>query len=128
MFAQQYQIVFVYQLNLKQKTNKHNDMKEVIEELNKKFHYYCDIERDYQIAMDALAELEFDNKQTVIDGLRQRRNKADKTMKNYYRAVQALQKVCPHKLEDGRSAFYDTGNDSHYDYETCKICGFKMGT
>lgn len=98
-------------------------MKEVIEELDKKFKEYCDIERDYQAAMDALSHLEFNNKIVVIDDLRQRRNATDEKMKEYYQAILALRKVCPHKLPDGNSAYRYTGNDSHYDYEKCIICG-----
>jgi hypothetical protein len=101
-------------------------MKNVIETLNKNFHYYCNLERDYQKAMDDLAELEFDNKRDVIDDLRQKRNDADKKMKDYFQAVNALRKVCTHKNPDGTSAFKDADNDSHYDYEKCKICGLEI--
>ncbi len=101
-------------------------MKEVIDELNKKFNEYCNLERDYQAAMDALAKLEFNNKQAAIDDLRQRRNAADERMKEFYQAVQALRKVCPHMLSNGLSAFDKARNIDNYTVETCSICGYEL--
>ena len=97
-------------------------MKEVIDNLNKKFHEFCDIERDYQAAMNALSHLEFDNKQAVIDDLRQRRNKADEKMKEYFQAVNALRKVCTHTLPNGESAFTNLTENT----DICSICGHEL--
>ena len=94
-------------------------MKNFIDSLNKNFHKYCDIEMDYQKAMDILAKIEFCHKQTVIDDLRRRRNDADKKMHEYYNAIVALQKICAHTDSNGNSAFKKY-SDKH---EKCEICG-----
>jgi glutamine synthetase adenylyltransferase len=101
-------------------------MKEVIEELNKKFNEYCNLEQDYQKAMDALAKLEFNNKTNVIDDIRQRRNEADEKMKEYYNAVIALRKVCTHMLPNNFSAFVSAGKSDEYTIEVCSICGTEL--
>jgi hypothetical protein len=101
-------------------------MKEIIDELNKKFHEYCNLMQDYQKAMDDLAKLEFDNKQKTIDDLRQRRNAADEKMKEYYNAVQALRKVCPHTLPNGFCAFVSAGQNDEYTIEVCSVCGYEL--
>jgi hypothetical protein len=97
-------------------------MKEVIDNLNKKFHEFCNLEQDYQKAMDALVKLEFDNKQAVIDDLRQRRNKADEKMKEYFQAVNALRKVCTHMLPNNFPAFENLNEN----VEVCSICGYEL--
>jgi hypothetical protein len=97
-------------------------MKKVIEELNKKFHEYCNLMQDYQLAMDGLVKLEFNNKQIVIDDIRQRRNKADEKMKEYYQAIQALRKVCPHMLPNNYPAFETVSEN----FEVCSICGYEL--
>jgi len=97
------------------------EFKKIVEELNKKFHEYCNLMQDYQSAMDSLAKLEFDNKQKTIDDLRQRRNAADEKMKEYFQAVIAVRKVCTHTLPNGFCSFETAG-----EYEVCSICGFEI--
>ncbi len=99
-------------------------MKNFIDSLNKGFHKYCDIEMDYQKAMDILAKIEFCHKQTIIDELRGRRNDADKKMHEYYNAIVALQKICTHIDSNCNSAFKKSG-DTH---EKCEICGAEKTT
>lgn len=38
------------------------------------------------------------------------------------RAINALQDVCEHKLDDGECAFVKTGRDSHKTYYKCSVC------
>jgi uncharacterized coiled-coil DUF342 family protein len=103
-------------------------MKEIIDELEKKFKEYCNLENDYQKAMDMLAHLDFDNKSNVIDDLREKRNNVDTRMHEYFNAIQALRKVCPHTNSEGGTAFHHSGHDSHYSYEKCGICGEERKT
>lgn len=37
-------------------------------------------------------------------------------------AINALQNVCEHKLDDGECAFVKTGRDSHKTYYECSVC------
>lgn len=37
-------------------------------------------------------------------------------------AITSLQKICPHKYEDGSDAFEYQGHDSHKDYYECALC------
>ena len=97
-------------------------MKEYIESLKKSFQKYCNLIQEYQTAMDALVHLEFDNKQQVIDDIRQRRNKADEKMKDYFNAIRALQKICTHTLSNNSSAFEKITED----LEVCSICGYEL--
>ncbi len=97
-------------------------MKKVIEELNKKFHEYCNLEQDYNNAINAIAKLSYvPTKEAIINDLRKERDKADEKMKEYFNAINALRKVCKHVLPDGYPAF-ETVNEN---LEVCSICGYK---
>lgn len=98
------------------------EFKNIIKELDKKFNEYCNIERDYQTAMDSLARLDFEKKREVIDTLRQERNNADNKMKEYYQAIIALRKVCTHMLPNNFPAFKTVGEN----LEVCSICGYEL--
>jgi hypothetical protein len=101
-------------------------MKETINELNKKFEILSTQSLNLIKAMDALALIKFEDtekKRTMIDELRQMEHKIGKERQNVIDAISALQKVCTHTHPDGKSAFISSGNDSHYSYEKCSICG-----
>ena len=97
-------------------------MKEIIDELNKKFNEYRTLVDYIQDVMDKMAKLEFANKREAIDGIRKIRNDADEKMKNYHQAVLALRKVCPHMLPNNFPAFETISED----LEVCSICGYEL--
>ena len=98
-------------------------MKEIIDELNKKFHEYCDLELDYQNAINAITKLPYvPTKEAIINDLRKERDKVDEKMKEYSNAINTLRKVCKHVLPDGFPAF-ETINEN---LEVCSICGYEF--
>lgn len=101
-------------------------MKKTIEELNRNFAKYRGLSIDHKKAIDSLATLEIENKSSVIDELRKKAKAAEDKAMEFMHAVAALQKVCTHNNPDGTSAFRSSGNDSHYSYEKCEICGYEI--
>ncbi len=104
-------------------------MKETVAELGKKLKELSSTSTNFIKAMDALALIKFEDtekKRTMIDELRQMEYKVGKERQNVIDAISALQKCCTHKNPDGTSAFRDSGNDSHYSYEKCEICGYEQ--
>jgi len=108
------------------KTESIMGMKEIIDELNKKFNDHANLVRDYQEVMDKMARLEFENKSVVIDEFRKKRNAADEKMKEYHQAVIALRKVCTHMLPNNFCAFVSAGQTDEYTIEVCSICGTEL--
>ena len=103
-------------------------MIKVIEELKKKLEILSEQCTNFVKAMDSLALIKFDNpekKRKMIEDVRQMYQKAEEHRQLVIDAIGALQKVCDHKYPDGKSAFRDSGNDSHYSYEKCEICGYQ---
>ncbi len=101
-------------------------MKETVKELERKFEELSKTCLNLIKAMDALALIKFEDiekKRTMIDELRQMEHKVGEERQIVLDAISALQKVCNHKYPDGKSAFINSGNDSHYSYEKCEICG-----
>jgi hypothetical protein len=101
-------------------------MKETVKELEKKLKELSDKSINFIKAMDALALIGFEDvekKRKMIDDLRQMEHKVGEKRQNVIDAIGALQKVCTHTYPDGKSAFRGNGNDSHYSYEKCEICG-----
>ena len=99
-------------------------MKETIIELNKKLEDLGKKYLHFDKAMDAMAELDnFEGKREMIDRIRTMRNKCGDQKQAVLDAISALQQVCEHRLADGSSAYKSSGNDSHYSYEKCEICG-----
>lgn len=103
-------------------------MKETMIELNKKFEELSKQSLNLIKAMDSLALIKFDDtekKRTMIEELRQMNYKVYGERQKIIDAINALQKVCEHQLSNGKSAFRSNGNDSHYSYEKCEICGYE---
>jgi hypothetical protein len=101
-------------------------MKETVDELNKKFEELSKTCLNLSKAMDSIALVKFEDtekKRTMIEELRQMEHKISEERQIVLNAISALQKVCTHTRPDGKSAFYSSGNDSHYSYEKCDICG-----
>jgi hypothetical protein len=101
-------------------------MKETVDELNKKFEELSKTSLNLSKAMDSIALVKFEDtekKRTMIDELRQMHNVIIEDRQKVLNAISALQKVCTHKTPDGKDAFRSSGNDSHYSYEKCEICG-----
>jgi hypothetical protein len=98
-------------------------MKEVIDNLNKKFHEFCNLERDYQNAIDAIAKLPYvPTQQAIINDLKKERDKADTKMKECFDAINALRKVCTHTFPNGYPAFETISEN----VEMCSICGHEI--
>jgi len=103
-------------------------MKETINELSKKADELCKTETMYRTAMDAMATVDIPSKREAIEELRKKRKEASDQLENVRKAIRALQEVCTHVTPEGRNAFRYSGNDSHYTYETCDICGTEQKT
>ena len=106
-------------------------MKQTINELEKKLKELSDKSLNFTKAMDALALIGFEDaekKRTMIDDLRQMEHKVDEKRQNVIDAISALQKCCTHVHPDGKTAFHYSGDDSHYTYERCDICGTEQKT
>ena len=58
-----------------------------------------------------------------IKKLETERNELEERLTKVKTAIQALQDVCTHRLEDGKSAYEYSGHNSHKNYHTCSICG-----
>jgi hypothetical protein len=103
-------------------------MKETVSELKKKLEVLTEQCTNFIKAMDSLALIKFDNtekKRKMIEDVRQMYHKAEEHRQLVIDAISALQKLCDHKYQDGKSAFRDSGNDSHYSYKKCEICGYE---
>ena len=103
-------------------------MKETVTELEKKLEILGEQCTNFIKAMDSLALIKFDNiekKRRMIEDVRQMYHETENHKQLVIDAIGALQKVCDHKYPDGKSAFRDSGNDSHYSYEKCEICGYQ---
>lgn len=101
-------------------------MKETVTELNKRFEELSKKCSNYEKAVVSLVVIEFEDhekKRSMIDDIRQLVRKTSKERQAVLDAIDALQKVCEHTFPDGKSAFCDNGNDSHYSYQKCEICG-----
>ena len=101
-------------------------MKETVKELNEKFKQLSEKYSYIDKAMDNLSLIDFDDhekKRSMIDDLRQKGKKIQTERQNILNALTALEKICTHINPDGKSAFHGSGNDSHYSYEKCEICG-----
>jgi len=101
-------------------------MKETIEELNKRLEELSKKCANLEKAVVSLVMIEFEDhekKRSMIDDIRQMVRKTSKEKQAVIDAINALQKVCSHTRPDGKSALVDCGNDSHYSYEKCDICG-----
>ena len=59
----------------------------------------------------------------VIEKLNKRESELVNELNKVRDSINALQKVCSHKNEDGSDAFEFEGSDSHRDYYVCTICG-----
>lgn len=51
--------------------------------------------------------------------LHRREREAEDQLKKIRNAIKSGQEICNHKYKPA-------GNDSHYDYEECKVCGYRM--
>jgi len=105
-------------------------MKEVINELNKKLEEYTEKWKNIDNAIEALSKINDESfsetKRTTLVFLRLEEKKFSDKCQQVRDAISAFQQVCEHKLSDGSSAFCGSGHDSHYSYETCKICGYEV--
>jgi len=59
----------------------------------------------------------------VIEDLNRKQEQLKKELQKIDVAIEALQDVCTHTLEDGTDAYECEGHDSHKDYFVCSICG-----
>lgn len=59
----------------------------------------------------------------IINKLEKERTDLQTRIYKINNAINAMQKVCTHKYEDGRCAFDYIGNDSHKDHYKCSLCG-----
>lgn len=59
----------------------------------------------------------------TIKHLQEKEKATREVLNRITEAINALQNVCDHKNPDGSGAFEYEGNDSHYDYVICSICG-----
>jgi len=103
-------------------------MKETVKELEKKFEELSKTCLNLSKAMDSIALVKFEDtekKRTMIDELRQMEHKISEERQKVLDAISALQKVCSHTYPDGKLAFRYSGDDSHYSYEKCEICGIE---
>lgn len=94
-------------------------MTKIVRELEDKFEELSKQSLNLIKAMDALALIKFEDtekKRTTIEELRQMKNKVGEERQN---VIDALQKVCTHKLGDGSTAFRSSNHDS---YERCCLC------
>ena len=106
-------------------------MKDTINQLEIKFKELSEKSKRLDDAMDAMTVVDFDEvdtKRQLIDNIRKQLNKAQKQRQAVLDAISALQEVCEHQNSDGSSAFRHSGNDSHYSYEKCGICGKEIKT
>ena len=62
----------------------------------------------------------------TIEKLLKEKKELEKKINLIDDAVDAFQKVCDHKHPDGSDAFDISGNDSHYTYYKCEICGYEI--
>jgi len=97
-------------------------MKEIIDDLNKKYNEYRTQVKYLQNVIDRMAKLEYTNKRAAIDDIRKLRDTAEEKKNNYYQAVLALRKVCPHMLPNNFPAFKTISED----FEVCSICGYEL--
>lgn len=61
----------------------------------------------------------------TIEKLKKERETLMDRVKKIDNAIKAFQEVCTHKREDGSSAVFQEGHDSHKDYYYCTICGYE---
>lgn len=97
-------------------------MKEIIDDLNKKYNEYRTQVKYLQDVIDRMAKLEYTNKRAAIDDIRKLRDTAEEKKNNYYQAIRALRKVCPHMLPNNYPAFETVGEN----LEVCSICGYEL--
>jgi hypothetical protein len=55
--------------------------------------------------------------------LRQRIEALNKELLEVSTALKVISEMCTHTHPDGRIALVYHGNDSHYDYDKCELCG-----
>jgi uncharacterized protein YoxC len=103
-------------------------MIEIIEELKKRLKEVSSTSTNLIKAIDALALVKFEDtekKRSMIDDIRQMYHKVEEERQKVIDAISALQEVCTHTDADGKSAFRDSGHNSHYSYEKCELCGYE---
>jgi len=61
--------------------------------------------------------------QSVIQELERKKKYHQEEVDKLRKAIDALQKTCPHKWDDGTKAYEYEGHDSHKTWYKCKICG-----
>jgi hypothetical protein len=106
-------------------------MKETIKELEKKLEELSKTFMNFIKVMDNLALIKFDDtekKRSMISDIRKMYHKTEEDRQLVIDAISALQKVCTHTNPDGSNAYHYNGNDSHYSYEKCDICGKEQKT
>jgi len=59
----------------------------------------------------------------TITKLKNERTELKARISKINNAIDAMQEICTHKYEDGKSAFECIGNDSHKNHYECQICG-----
>lgn len=59
----------------------------------------------------------------LLETLEAEKKELKTRIKNIDAVINSYRKVCKHVNDDGSNAFVLEGNDSHYTYYTCSICG-----
>jgi hypothetical protein len=95
-------------------------MKEAILELNKQLEDFRSSRQHCNDAINGLQKVDdFPGRYQVIVTLTTKTNELSDKIKAITDAIVALQNVCSHP------EWASSGNDSHYSYEKCTVCGFE---